>query len=97
MKISIKKTKTVEEIIDVEFPYYYKYDLMSDYSDTIIYGKIFENYEVTIKECNSYNNLMSYEIERDSRSDCYFEEQYKSNKDEFEAAKARAIIFTTTL
>ena len=47
---------------------------------------------MTIKECNSYNNIMSYEIKRDSRSDCYFEEQYKSNKNEFEAAKARAII-----
>lgn len=93
MKIEITTTKRVKKTIDIEFPYYYKDDLMSDYGDTVIYGKIMTDYEITIKENESYSGVKSYEIEKDSRSDCYFTDEYKSSKEEFEAVKVRALAF----
>lgn len=93
MKIEIIITKRVKEIIEVEFPYYYKHDLMSDYGDSIIYGKIMPDYEIAIKEVELCNGKKSYEIEKDFRSNCYFTDEYKSNKEEFESVKVRAIEF----
>jgi hypothetical protein len=93
MKIEIITTKRVKETIDVDFPYYYKQDLCSDYSDTVIYGKIMGEFEVTIKEDESYNGKISYEIEKCFRSDYYFTDEYKSSKEEFEAVKIRALEF----
>lgn len=93
MKIEITTLKRVKKTIEVDFPYYYKHDLMSDYGDTVIYGKIMPGYEITIKEGKSYNGKKTYEIEKDSQSDCYFTKEYKSNKEEFESVKVRALAF----
>lgn len=96
MKIEITKTKEVKEIIDVEIPYYYKHDLtdIGDYGDSIIYGKILPDCEYTIHEKTSeYSDRKTYEIEKDSRSNGYFDEKFKSTKEEFEDVKARALEF----
>lgn len=93
MKIEITKIKEVKEIIEVDFPYYFKHDLMSEYGKTIIYGKILPKYAISIKEDESYNGKKSYEIEKDLRGDCYFADKYRSTVDEFEQAKARLLEF----
>jgi hypothetical protein len=95
MKIKIKVTQEIEKTIDVEFPYYFKYDLMLDEGNTVIYGEIGENLcvEIQIGVRPEYGNrwTKSYELEvtKDSftRWSCYFEDKHKSSKDEFLAAK----------
>jgi hypothetical protein len=64
MKIEIIKTIEQKEIIDVEFPYYYKYDLMLDHCDSIIYGKINKNSHYKIYCTKYYNsNEKTYKLE----------------------------------
>lgn len=99
MKIEIEKKVTQIEIIEVEFPYYYKHNLMSDYGDCVIYGKIEEKLCTTIEESNR-NNIEKFVIEKEeytsiknSGLSCYFNKEYKSNKEEFEDAKERCLSF----
>lgn len=93
MKIEITTTKRIKEIIDIDFPYYYEHDLMTDYGDNVIYGKILPEYEITIQEKDLYDDKKSYEIEKRLPSNCYFTQEYKSSKEEFEAVKLRALKF----
>jgi hypothetical protein len=48
MKIEITKQIKVKETIDIEFPYYFKIDLLLEHSDSIIYRKIDDNKCVSI-------------------------------------------------
>jgi len=100
MKIEINKQITITEIIDIELPYFYKQDLMSDYGDAVIYGKIEEKNATAIHETKNYDGEEKYEVEKcpftsigNSGFSCYFREEYKSTKEEFEAAKKRCIAF----
>lgn len=43
MKITVKKKVETTEDIQIQLPYYCVHDLMSEYSDSIIYGKIQED------------------------------------------------------
>ena len=43
MKIEKTKRIDIKEIIDIEFPYFYEHDLMSDYGESVIYGKILQD------------------------------------------------------
>jgi hypothetical protein len=99
MKIEITETKKFKIEIEIEFPYYYKHDLTDyDYENiSVIYGKITEKEEVTIHEKIRDNGNVIYELEKDGRSDCYFTEQYKSNKEEYEKARERSKQFFTVL
>lgn len=91
MKIEITTTQTVKEIIEVDFPYYYEHDLWSEYGDTVIYGKIMPEYEITIKEDKTCWGSESFEITKQKRNDCYFDKKYKSSQATFEDAKKRTI------
>ena len=95
MKIEITTTKRVKKIIDVEFPYYYMQDLTDyEYEDTcVIYGKKTETEDITIREKIRSNHDKNYEVEKEPRNDSYFDDEYKSNVEEFENAKARALAF----
>lgn len=94
MKIKIKKRQEIDVEIEVNFPYYYKHDLYSDYGESIIYGKIIsEKKEVTIHEKDNLDGERQYEIEEDTMSHSYFEDKYKGNKKEFEEVKQRALEF----
>ena len=99
MKIEVTRTKRVKEEIEIEFPYYYKHDLTDyDYENTcVVYGKITEKEEVTIQEKIRGNGNTIYELEKDSRSDSYFTEEYKSTEQEYKEAKERAKQFFNVL
>ena len=99
MKIEITKQINVKEVVEIDFPYYYKHDLTDyDYESTsVIYGKITERGEVTIHEKIRSKNNVIYEIEKDNRSDCYFKEKYKSTEEEYNKARERAKQFFNVL
>jgi len=99
MKVEITKQIEVKEIIEIDFPYYYKHDLTDyEYENTcVIYGKITESEEVTIHEKIRSKNNVIYEIEKDSRSDSYFAEKYKSTEEEYNKARERAKRFFNVL
>ena len=99
MLISVFKTvRTVEEL-EIEFPYYYKHDLRSDDGESVIYGKIEEGKHSSIHEVYSFggNFTSNFEIEIEDISknysslSNYFEEEFKSTKQEFESVKQRAL------
>ena len=100
MKVEITKQVTKLEIIEVELPYYYKVDLMSDYDDSVIYGKIEEKLCTSIKETKNDDGEEKYEIEKEehhsiknSGLSSYFDKRHKSSKEEFEAVKERCLSF----
>lgn len=94
MKIKIKQ-RVLEEIeIEIEFPFYFKHDLHSEYGKSIIYGKkINEKTEYTIHVSKNYDGRITYEIEKDDFSNSYFEDEYKSTKEEYEKIKSNALEF----
>lgn len=89
--VTIELTKQVQEIviIEVELPYYYKHDLMSEYGDSVIYGKIEEKSSVSIQEIEKEE----YDSIKNANLSSYFEKRYKSNKEEFDFAKERCLSF----
>lgn len=100
MQVEITKQITQLEIIEVELPYYYKHDLMSDYGDSVIYGKIEEKLCTSIQETKNYDGEEKYEIEKEehysiknSGLSCYFDTKHKSSKEEFESVKERCLSF----
>ena len=100
--MKIKLIKQIPQIveIEVELPYYYKHDLMDDYGDSIIYGKIEEKLHTSIHETQRYDGKKTYEIEKEehysianSGLSSYFDEEHLSGKEEFEAVKERCLLF----
>lgn len=96
MKLEITRKIEHTETIDIEFPYYYKNDLMPDDSSSIIYGKIEEMRHTSI--CIRHHDLRnedSYEIEikeeHASNFSCYMVEKYKICESEYLAAKKTAL------
>ena len=100
MKITLIKQIPQIETIEVELPYYYKHDLMDDYGDSIIYGKIEEKLHTSIHETKRYDSKEAYEIEKEehhsienSGLSSYFEDEHQSSREEFEAVKERCLSF----
>lgn len=100
MKIEITETVEKVSVIDVELPYYYKHDLMSDYGDSVIYGKIEAKLHTAIQETENYDGERKFEIEKEEHSEIknsglasYFGKEHQSNQKEFEAAKQRCMLF----
>ncbi len=100
MKIKLIKQIPQEETIEVELPYYYKHDLMDDYGDSIIYGKIEEKLHTSIHETKRYDGKEAYEIEKEKHVSIalrglssYFEDEHQSSREEFEAVKERCLLF----
>lgn len=98
MKIEINDHVVTKKIIEVDLPYYYKYDLDIDRGESIIYGKVLENKVYTIQESEDYNYDVKFELEEDSYYDSsFFKPEYESNKDEFNKARTRALEFLNGL
>lgn len=100
MQVEITKTVKQVEIIDIELPYYYKHNLMSDYRISVIYGKIDEKLCTSIHEDEYYDGDTKYEIEKEEHSSiknsglsAYFDKKHQSSKEEFEAVKERCLSF----
>lgn len=100
MEITLIKQIPQIETIEVELPYYYKYDLMDDYSDLIIYGKIEEKLHTSISETKRYDGKEVYEIGKEEHSSIEnsglsdrFDEDHQSTREEFEAVKERCLSF----
>lgn len=86
--------------MEIELPFFYKYDFSDNFSETVRYGKIEENLSTSIEEIKIDDVVNEYKIEkykhesiRNSAISLYSEEKYKSNKDEFEAVKQRCLSF----
>ncbi len=73
---------------------------MDDHADNVIYGKIEEFKSYSIQEIDRYEAEKSYEIEIDEHVSIaksglsnYFNDRFKSSKEEYELAKERALEF----
>lgn len=100
MQIEITKQVPQVDIIEVELPYYYKHDLMSDHGDSVIYGKIEEKLCTSIQESKDYAGESKYEITKAKHFSIkksglapYFDKEHKSSQEEFEEAKERCLLF----
>ena len=96
MAITIEVDKTVEkENITIETPFYYKHDLMFDDCDSVTYGKIMDTCVVSVSKTDHYlNHEITFEFEIDERprfqgyTAYMVDDEYKSSKEEYEAAVA---------
>lgn len=93
MQLEITRTESVREVIEIEFPYYYKHDLMLDESDAVIYGKVTVSNHTSIRV--SKGRSLEYELNLDKlpaqHYGCYMVDKYKSSESEFLAAKAEML------
>jgi hypothetical protein len=94
MAIRIEIEKVVsKEIITIQTPFYYKYDLMLDECDSIIYGKVMNDYIVTVQKTELYErNEIVFKISKEDKPHfqslkAYLtDDQYRSSKEEYESA-----------
>lgn len=97
MKIKVRKSIETLEEIDVDFPYYYKYDACSDSGTYLIFGKITGEEVLSIDESIDYDGQAKYEFEKEKFnlgfSSYITDDDHKSSQQEFEAAKERAVLF----
>nr|WP_294922162.1 hypothetical protein [uncultured Flavobacterium sp.] len=100
MEIEITEIVKNVKVIDVELPYYYKHDLFAEYGESIIYGKIEATKETSIHESETPEGGKKYEIEieeydsiKNSGLASYFNPEFKSTVNEYEAAKQRVSLF----
>ena len=97
MKVEITRTISQRETIDVEFPYYYKSDMLLDDSDYIIYGKIEPMLHTKIHVINNYRDKrFDFQLEHAkpnfAQLGCYLVDGgYESNEAEYLAAKTALI------
>jgi hypothetical protein len=96
MKLEIIKSIKEKQIIDIDFPYYYKHDLMLDTMDSVIYGKIEEFKNTAIIITDDYLNKSNYfefeiSIEPANIMGCYMVDKHKSNELEYLTAKSKLI------
>lgn len=83
----------VIKTVDIDFPYYYRHEIDSDFGESVIYGKCLEEYMISIHESHTvYED--SFEMEVSTRNDnSYYDEKFLTTKEEYEAAKLRMIQF----
>jgi hypothetical protein len=93
MELKIKRKVEQEEIINIDFPYYYKQDLLLDETDVVIYGKIERDryISITVESNGCHGNPVRFELEIKIRSaeslSCYMTDEYKGTEKEFLNAK----------
>jgi len=96
MKLEITKTVDQTETIEIEFPYYYKHDLMCDDVDSVIYGKIELERHTAIQLRYDYRSgERSFELEVEQRPaetlGCYMTDKHKGGEVEYIDAKAKLL------
>lgn len=66
MEIKIKKKVVVEEIVDIELPFYYRHGMDFDHNDVTIYGRVDKDKHVSITINTSFRNKdVEFELEID--------------------------------
>ena len=92
--IEVEKFTETEKVI-IPTPFYYKHDLMIEECDSIIYGKIMDDCVISVQKTDHYLNheiTFEFEVEERPRFQGYnaymVDEEYKSSKEEYEAAIA---------
>ena len=92
MKLEIMKKVDSKVIVDIDFPFYYKYDLMPDDRDSVIFGKIEEDGHTSIHithDCRTGTKSFEFEIEKGpaARWSCWITDGTASDAGEFEKAR----------
>jgi hypothetical protein len=97
MQLEITRKVEKKEIIEINFPYYYRYDLLLDEADVVIYGKIEEKKHTSIKITKQRlgwcGNEFELHIEKREASTLsrYMNKEYKSNEAEYLAKKTELL------
>jgi hypothetical protein len=95
MRLEIIRKIDQKETIEIELPYYYKHDLMSDYSDSVIYGKVEEKLHTAIKISYIYQGGSCFELESEKRNasymSCYMTDEFKISEKEYLSAKEKLL------
>ena len=96
MKLEITRNVKQTETIEIEFPYYYKCDLMLDDVDSVIYGKIEEKRHTKIQVSFDYRSSerrFEFVIEQRAAETlgCYMTKEYKSSEVDYLNAKAELL------
>jgi len=94
MKLEITRKVEQKEMIEIEFPYYYKHDLMLDDADSVIYGKVEDRRQTRIQIGYDYRSKeRSFQLEINdipaAALACYMTDEHKSSEAEYLAAKAK--------
>jgi hypothetical protein len=93
MEIEIIINSKIKKKINVNFPYYYKHDLGND---SVIYGKITEDFVYNIQKTENFEGVITHELEKDvfdSSYHCYFSPEFDSSKEDYDKAKDRLLEF----
>lgn len=96
MKLEITRNVEQRETIEIQFPYYYKHDLMFDDVDSVIYGKAEEQRNTKIHVTYGYSNKeRRFELEIEEKPAatvaCYMTDEHSSNEAEYRAAKEKLL------
>lgn len=96
MKIEVTNYVAHREIVDICLPFYYTHNLLADFGDSIIYGKIEEKLTTKIQISNNWRGGTTFEIEfiegaPSSRIGCYLTEEHKSTEEEYTDAVSRLV------
>lgn len=90
MELKIKRKVEQEETINIDFPYYYKHDLLLDEVDVVIYGMVEEHRSVSIT-IRDHDMIPQVELEIKKRPastmSCYMTDEFKGTEKEFINAK----------
>lgn len=86
----VRMTRTEYDEVEIELPFYYRHDL----DNSCIYGRIEEERCVNV-QWSRIGSEFSWSFEVDSEKPdhfaCYMGGRYNSNKEEFDAAVAKAM------
>lgn len=86
--VEIEKV-VIKEKVSVETPYFYKHDLLPDFGDSIVYGKVLDDCVVTVQKTDRYGGKVAFEIQVVKKSDLraysnyLVKEEYRSTEGEF--------------
>lgn len=94
MKITIEVERKIKKTINIDLPYYYKHDLLPDYGDSVIFGKIngTTHTAIQVSKRDCYEPDIEYRIEitmsPPDRYGCYMTNEHKSSEEDFLKIKA---------
>lgn len=91
---TVKVSVQVDKTVTITFPYFYKRDLLLDFCDCIIYGKVNENEHQSIKIAKNSESVNA-EVEKEFIDwrllGCYYNQEDKSSEEEYLKAKQEAL------
>jgi hypothetical protein len=104
MEVKISKKEHVIKTIDIEFPYYFEDDFSDDYDESGLYGKMEEESHDIIHICYSCGEVeeiivkrVFHNLSQNPKLCEYFEDRYKSTKENYDRVLKRAKEFLDTI